>query len=101
MSLVRRERSPPRPGFINQAVTVEVQRAGQTRLVGTSCWHDAGIVVRAAENALTNAKVHLDALGEIRVRVFDNRGTILAEARVDSQAREYRASWMGPPPNKR
>ena len=99
--LLRRERSASRPGYIYQAVTVEVQLAGQTRFVGTSCWHDAGIVIRGPATALAEAKVYLDAPGTIRARAFNGRGTVLVDTDVDKQSSGHRVSWMPPPPNER
>lgn len=49
LSLAPGMRAPARPGYIYQSVTVEIQQAAQTRIIGTSCWHDAGIVVRGTE----------------------------------------------------
>jgi hypothetical protein len=100
--LIRRERSAPRPGYNNQAVTVEVRRAGQTRFVGTSCWQDAGVVVRGQTIVLAEAEVYLDAPGTILVRVFDGGGTVLVDsAHVGERSRSDRISWMPPPPNER
>src|SRR5262249_40281947 len=48
-------RAPARPGYIYQGVTVEIQLAGSTRIRGTSCWHDAGILFRATPRTLERA----------------------------------------------
>jgi hypothetical protein len=98
--LIRRERAAARPGYIYQSVSVEVQRARQTRLVGTSCWHDGGIVVRSQFMNLAEARVYLDAPGTILVRVFDGHGTALVDSvRVDKESSGERISWT-PPPRK-
>jgi hypothetical protein len=99
--LVRRERSAPRLGSTYQAVAVEVERAGRTRVFGTSCWHDAGIVVRGTATVVTEAKVYLDAPGRIHVRVFDGRGTLLVDRTRDLRSSSDRVSWTWPPPNER
>jgi hypothetical protein len=102
LSLFRRERSPPRPGYVSRVVTVEVQRAGQTRFTGTVCWHDAGVLVRAPAAALAEAKVYLDAPGTIIVRVFDGRGTVLVDdAHIDKQSSGDRVRWVPPRPDER
>ena len=99
--VIRRERSAPRAGYIYQAVTVEVRRAGQTRFFGASCWHDAGIVVRGQTTTLAEAEVYLDAPGTIVVRVFDARGTLLVDtAQVDKRSSADRISWMPLPSNE-
>jgi hypothetical protein len=98
LSLIRRERSVPRAGYIYQAVTVEVQRANQTRFFGTSCWHDAGIVVRGPEASLADARVFLDAQGAILARVFDGHGRVLSDsAHIGKQSRGARISWPSLP----
>jgi hypothetical protein len=102
LSLIRRARSAPPPGYIHQTVTVEVQRANQTRFFGTVCWHDAGIVVRAPATALADAKVFLDASGTILVRVFDGRGRVVGDStRILKESSGDRISWLLPPPDTR
>jgi hypothetical protein len=98
LAVIRGQRPSPRPGYINQVVSVEVQRSGQTRVVGTACWHDAGIVIRGSAAALEEAKVSLDAPGWILVRVFDARGTVLVDGvRVDKRSDGTRIDWTPSP----
>lgn len=98
LSVIRGQRSGPRPGYVNQAVSVEVQRAGQTRVVGTACWQDAGIVIRGSGTALEDAKVYIDAPATFLVRVFDARRTVLVDGvRVDKLSDRTRVDWMPPP----
>ena len=102
LSLFRRDRSASLPGYINQTVTVEVQRANQTRFYGTVCWHDAGIVVRGPGTALADAKVFLDAPGTILVRVFDGRGRVVGDStRILKESGHDRIGWLLPPPDTR
>ena len=99
--VIPQTRSAPRPGYINQVVTVEMQRAGQTRFVGTSCWQDAGIVVRGNVTTLADAKVFLVAQGKILVRVMDGRGAILYEGtHVPGLADGERIGWLESPPSQ-
>jgi hypothetical protein len=94
--------SAPRPGYINQVVTVELQRANQSQFVGTSCWHDAGIVVRAQEAALVGARVFLDAPGTIEVLVLDRAGRALSPGiRIAKDSNEARIGWQPIPPDSR
>ena len=80
VTLVRNVRAPARPGYTNQVVTVEIQRAGQTRIFGTSCWHDAGIVVRGSHAVLNHASIELSAPGSVLMRVLDDRGRAVSDS---------------------
>ena len=94
VSLTRNVRSAPRPGYINQVVTVEIQRAGQTRIVGTSCWHDAGIVVRGSRVVLNHASIALSAPAAVLMRVLDDRGRALSDSVWSTlQGRTQRVEW--------
>lgn len=76
LAVMRGERAAPRA---YRSVTVEIQRSGQARLSGTSCWHDAGIVVRGSEAALKELSIFLDAPGSVLIRIVDGRGRSLGE----------------------
>lgn len=94
LAVVRRERAAPRPGYVYQAVSVEIQSAGQTRLFGTSCWHDAGIAVRGKETALKDINVYLDAPASVLVNVVDHRGRQLGDSvRSTRQGTTQRITW--------
>jgi len=98
LSVIRRQRSAPRPGYVSQAVSVEVQRAGQTRLVGTQCWQDAGIVIRGSGTVLEDAKVYLDAPATILVRVFDaGRAVLVDGVSVNKLSDSTRIGRVRPP----
>lgn len=89
--LVRGFRSPA-PRY--QAVSIAIRRAGQTREIGTSCWRDAGIVIRASENVLMDASVALDAPSAVSVRVIDGRGRSLGDSVLTTQqGRTERIPW--------
>ena len=94
LALVRGDRAAPRPGYVYQAITVEIQSAGQTRVFGTSCWHDAGIAVRGTETALKNLSIYLDAPESVLVRVVDSRGRSIGDnVRSNKQATTVRITW--------
>ncbi len=94
VSLVRNVRRTARPGYTYQSVTVEVQRAGQTRIAGTSCWHDAGIVVRASPAVLNHASIAIDAPASVLVRILDDRGRALGDSVWSTlQGRTLRVEW--------
>lgn len=93
-ALVRGERAAPRPGYVYQAVTIEIQSAGQTRVFGTTCWHDAGIAVRGTETSLKNVTIYLDAPASVLVQVVDSRGLSLGDSvRSTRQATTQRITW--------
>ena len=95
VTLIRNVRAAPRPGYTNQVVTVEIQRAGQTRIVGTSCWHDAGIVVRGSQAVLNHASIALSAPAAVLVRVLDDRGRALSDSVWSTfQGRTQRVEWV-------
>jgi hypothetical protein len=94
MTLVRSVRPAPRPGYTYQMVSVEVQREGQTRVVGTSCWQDAGIVVRGSPSVLSHASIALDAPASVLVRILDDRGRALSDSVWSTfQGRTQRVGW--------
>ncbi len=93
-AVVRGERAAPRPGYVYQAVTVEIRSAGQTRIFGTSCWHDAGIAVRGTETALKDLSIYLDAPASVLVQVVDRRGRTLSDSvRSTRHATTQRITW--------
>jgi hypothetical protein len=95
VSLVRNVRRPSRPGYTYQSVTVEIQRAGQTRIVGTSCWQDAGIVVRSSPAVLNRASIAIDAPASVLVRILDDRGRALRDSVWSTlQGRTLRVEWV-------
>lgn len=79
LTLVREERAAPQPGVVSQSVTAEIQLGGQTRVYGTVCSHDAGVVVRGTERALNEARLSVNASGNVLVHVRDPRGRALGE----------------------
>jgi hypothetical protein len=80
VTLVRAERAPPQAGVVYQGVTAEFQLAGQTRIYGTVCWHDAGIVVRGSARAINHVSVSVNAPASVVVRVLDSRGRSLGDS---------------------
>ena len=95
VTLVRNVRAAPRPGYTNQVVTVEIQRAGQTRIVGTSCWHDAGIVLRGSHAVLNHASIALSAPATVLMRVLDDRGRAVSDSVWSTfQGRTLRVEWV-------
>lgn len=93
--LVRGVRAAPRPGYVNQSVSVEIQRAGQTRDVGTSCWHDAGIVVRGSKTVLSHATITTTAPAKVLVRVVDVRGRSMSDSTWSTlQGNSQRVAWV-------
>lgn len=95
VTLVRNVRAAPRPGYTNQAVTVEIQRAGQTRIVGTSCWHDAGIVVRGSNAVLNHATIMVRAPASVLMRILDGRGRPVSDSVWSTlQGSTQRVEWV-------
>ncbi|MEQ1691675.1 MAG: hypothetical protein ABMA00_10335 [Gemmatimonas sp.] len=94
VSLTGNVRAAPRPGYTNQVVTVEIQRTGQTRILGTSCWHDAGIAVRGSQAVLSHASIALSAPAAVLMRVLDARGRALSDSVWTTlQGRTQRVEW--------
>ena len=95
VTLVRSVRAAPRPGYTYQAVTVEIQRVGQTRIVGTSCWQDAGVVVRGSPAVLGHVSIALDAPASVLVRILDGRGRALSDSVWSTlQGRTQHVGWV-------
>lgn len=93
--LVRGVRAAPRVGYVNQSVSVEVQRAGQTRNVGTSCWHDAGIVLRGSKAVLNHASITTTAPAKVLLRVLDVRGRAISDSTWSTlQGHSQRVAWI-------
>jgi hypothetical protein len=99
-AVILNPRNPPRAGYINQVVSIDLQQAGSSRIRGTSCWHDAGIVVRAAAQPLQDAIISLDPRLRVEVQVFDRLQRRIAPVRQFEQPSEGgRINWSVPPPN--
>lgn len=94
-------RAPARPGYINQVVSAEIQQAGSTRVTGTSCGHDAGVVFRGSAQALNEARLSVDPRRSVEVEVYSDRGALIAPAvSVDEPTEGRRIAWVVPPPNE-
>lgn len=95
VTLERYVRASPRPGVTNRVVSVEIRRAGQTRIVGTSCWFDAGIVVRGSQAVLNHANIALSAPASVLFRVVDDRGHALSDSVWSTlQGSSQRVDWV-------
>lgn len=98
LDVFRGDRPAPRPGITYQAVSVEMRSAGQTRLYGTACWHDAGVGVRGTEAALKGLNIFLDAPGVLVVRVVYGDGRSLGDSVVSrQQGTAARVAWKFKP----
>jgi hypothetical protein len=100
-AVILNERASAQTGYLNQSVTVEIQRAGSTRIQGTFCWHDAGIVFRGTAQALSKAIIALDPRRTVELQVFNSKGVPIAGTRTFTQPNEgERVSWSVPPPKE-
>jgi hypothetical protein len=100
-AVILNERAPAPPGYNNQSVTVEIQLAGSTRIRGTTCWHDAGIVFRMAPRTLDKAIIALDPRRSVELQVFNAMGVLMAAPRTFTQPNEgERVKWAVPKPKQ-
>lgn len=100
-AVILNPRAQPRPGFVNQVVSVELERAGAAgpRFTGTACWHDSGIVFRMPAHVLAEAIISLDPRKVLEVDVFAGSGTPLARVTLDHTTEGRRIAWAVPPPD--
>ena len=97
VAVIRSPRRKQPPGFINQVVSVDFQAAGSTRIQGTACPHDAGVVCRDNAHTFNEGILYLDAAGQLDITVYDGQGKTLAPHVGLAPGREgTRLEWRTP-----
>lgn len=101
IDVARSPRSAPRPGVVNQVVSAHFNQAGSTKVQGTACWHDSGVVFRAPAAILDGGTLILDPRDRLEISIYDDRGRVVGAAQVLALPyNRARAQWTAVPPNE-